>query len=118
MAPRPRRFGVNLPPIGMSSSGQRHNNHAITINKVRETLRLFQVVCRKLLQEEEAKSKEQRKTNRGVDQKASKILKKKGKDVNTREKSWVLSQELKLVMSFITGWSLILLAFISQVRLE
>jgi euchromatic histone-lysine N-methyltransferase len=86
MAPGPRRFGVNLPPIGMSSSGQRHNNHAITINKVRETLRLFQVVCRKLLQEEEAKSKEQRKTNRRVDQKASKILKKKGEDVNTGEK--------------------------------
>jgi euchromatic histone-lysine N-methyltransferase len=86
MALGPCSFGVNLPPIGMSISGQSHNSDAITRNKVRETLRLFQAVCRKLLQEEEAKSKERGKTNRRVDQKASKILKDKGKHVNTGEK--------------------------------
>jgi len=85
MALGPRSFGVNLPPIGIS--GQSHNSDAITRNKVRETLRLFQAVCRKLLQEEEAKSKERGKGNRRVDQKASKILKDKDKYVNTSEKN-------------------------------
>jgi euchromatic histone-lysine N-methyltransferase len=84
MALGPRSFGVNLPPIGIS--GQSHNSDAITRNKVRETLRLFQAVCRKLLQEEEAKPKEREKGNRRVDQKASKILKDKNKFVNNGEK--------------------------------
>jgi euchromatic histone-lysine N-methyltransferase len=103
MAPGPRCFGVNLSPIGMSISGQSLNSDAITQNEVRETLRLFQAVCLKLLQEE-VKSKEGGKTNRRVYKKALMILKKKGKCVNTGEKKyWDLSQELKLVMSFTIG---------------
>ncbi|KAE8077189.1 hypothetical protein FH972_015777 [Carpinus fangiana] len=83
--PGRQRFGVNFPPIGMSRSGQTHHSDAITRNKVREILRLFPAVCRKLLQEEEAKSKERRKTKRRVDQKVSKILMKKRKCANTGE---------------------------------
>ncbi|CAK7356271.1 unnamed protein product [Dovyalis caffra] len=79
---RSHNFGVSLPPSCPSSlSGKGDGNDAIvTRNKVRETLRLFQAVCRKLLQEEEAKP--ERATHRRIDLQASKILKEKGKCVN------------------------------------
>ncbi|CBI29505.3 unnamed protein product, partial [Vitis vinifera] len=55
----------------------------VTRNKVRETLRLFQAIFRKLLQEEEAKTKQGGNPVRRVDYLASRILKDKGKHVNT-----------------------------------
>ncbi|XVF52531.1 hypothetical protein PTKIN_Ptkin05aG0025900 [Pterospermum kingtungense] len=75
-------YDVGLPP---RSSRTDIDNDAMTCrNKVRETLRLFQAICRKLLQEEESKLNGEG-TNRGkrVDCQAAKILKEKGKYVNT-----------------------------------
>ncbi|XP_022758092.1 histone-lysine N-methyltransferase, H3 lysine-9 specific SUVH6-like isoform X2 [Durio zibethinus] len=74
-------YDVSLPPHPISMG---HDNDAMTSrNKVRETLRLFQVICRKLLQEEESKLKGEGKTHKRVDCQAAKILKEKGKYVNT-----------------------------------
>ncbi|CDP08342.1 unnamed protein product [Coffea canephora] len=76
------RVDVNLPPFGPSSS----NGDAR--NRVRETLRLFQALCRKILQgeesrpEEDATLKRPEKTRR-IDLLAAKIIKEKGKEVNT-----------------------------------
>ncbi|XP_021291532.1 histone-lysine N-methyltransferase, H3 lysine-9 specific SUVH6 [Herrania umbratica] len=75
-------YDVSLPPSCPSSVG--HDNDAInTRNKVRETLRLFQAICRKLLQEEESKLNGEGKTFKRVDIQAAKILKEKGKYINT-----------------------------------
>ncbi|CAN4099738.1 unnamed protein product [Withania somnifera] len=75
-------FDVILPPFGPDSS-----SHGDARTKVRETLRLFQVICRKLLQGEESKSKtEEAKSKQGpnrIDLHAAKIIKAKGKEVNT-----------------------------------
>ncbi|GMI95637.1 hypothetical protein HRI_003233000 [Hibiscus trionum] len=74
-------YDVSLPP-GPSITD--HDNGAMTTrNKVRETLRLFQAIFRKLLQEEESKMKEQGKAGKRIDILAAKILKEKGKYVNT-----------------------------------
>ncbi|KAJ7952586.1 Histone-lysine N-methyltransferase, H3 lysine-9 specific protein [Quillaja saponaria] len=83
VAPRSSSFNVNLPPYGHGGvSGQGHDTDSnVTRNKVRETLRLFQVVCRKLLQEEEAKLKE--RGRRRIDLDAAKILRDKDKYINT-----------------------------------
>ncbi|XP_056160469.1 histone-lysine N-methyltransferase, H3 lysine-9 specific SUVH6-like isoform X2 [Syzygium oleosum] len=77
----PRTFAVNPPPFGHGASESKHNDD-VTRKKVRETLRLFQAVCRKLLQEEEAKTKGENKHKR-VDYQAAKILKDKKRFVNT-----------------------------------
>ncbi|KAK4742041.1 hypothetical protein SAY87_000042 [Trapa incisa] len=83
MSMKPQPFSVNPPPFGNESSGEIDNKmETVTRNKVRETLRLFQAVCRKLLQEEEAKSKQEDRRKR-VDLQAAKILKLKGRFVNT-----------------------------------
>lgn len=75
-------FDVTLPPFGPNSS-----SHGDARTKVRETLRLFQGICRKLLQGEESKSKpEEAKSKQGpnrIDLHAAKIIKEKGKEVNT-----------------------------------
>ncbi|KAJ8557936.1 hypothetical protein K7X08_004702 [Anisodus acutangulus] len=77
-----REFDVTLPPFGPNSS-----SHGDARTKVRETLRLFQAICRKLLQSEESKSKpEEAKSKQGsnrIDLQAAKIIKEKGKEVNT-----------------------------------
>ncbi|XP_059299198.1 histone-lysine N-methyltransferase, H3 lysine-9 specific SUVH6-like [Lycium ferocissimum] len=77
-----REFDVALPPFGPNSS-----SHGDARTKVRETLRTFQAVCRKLLQSEESKSKpEEGKSKQGpnrIDLQAAKIIKEKGKEVNT-----------------------------------
>ncbi|XP_009626893.1 uncharacterized protein LOC107785273 isoform X1 [Nicotiana tabacum] len=77
-----REFDVTLPPFGPNSS-----SHGDARTKVRETLRMFQAICRKLLQEEESKSKpEEAKPRQGpnrIDLQAAKIIKAKGKEVNT-----------------------------------
>ncbi|XP_024175324.1 histone-lysine N-methyltransferase, H3 lysine-9 specific SUVH6 isoform X2 [Rosa chinensis] len=72
------------PPFGQISSSieVRDDGAIVTRNKVRETLRLFQAVYRKLLQEDEAKSKEGGNSRRRFDLQAAKILKEKGKYVN------------------------------------
>ncbi|KAL8150874.1 hypothetical protein V2J09_020682 [Rumex salicifolius] len=71
-------YDVNLPPFGASISTDRGAR-----GKVRETLRLFQVVLRKLLQEHETRPKEERNPKARIDLQASKILKSKGKYINT-----------------------------------
>ncbi|KAK9275953.1 hypothetical protein L1049_023228 [Liquidambar formosana] len=85
IARRSHDFDVSLPPFGRSSSSRKGDDHdaIVTRNKVRETLRLFQAVCRKLLQEEEAKSKGGGNAFKRVDLQAARILKEKGKYVNT-----------------------------------
>ncbi|XP_065629973.1 histone-lysine N-methyltransferase, H3 lysine-9 specific SUVH6-like [Quercus suber] len=83
VAPRPCSFGVNFPHFEQSVSVKHHDSDAITRSKVRETLRLFQAICRKLLQEDEANGKERGRGNRRFDLQASKILKENGKYVNT-----------------------------------
>lgn len=72
------------PPFGQGNSSSElcDNGSIVTRNKVRETLRLFQAVYRKLLQEEEAKLKERGTSRRRFDLQAAKILKDKGKYVN------------------------------------
>ncbi|XP_010246093.1 PREDICTED: uncharacterized protein LOC104589448 isoform X2 [Nelumbo nucifera] len=71
---------LSLIPFGVNSSSDKGAR-----NKVRETLRLFQVICRKLLQEEEAKSRDQGNPSKRIDLIASAILKDKNKWVNTEK---------------------------------
>ncbi|BBH03039.1 SU(VAR)3-9 homolog 6 [Prunus dulcis] len=82
--PRSCCSDVCLPPFGLSSSTSKvhDNDRTVTRNKVRETLRLFQALCRKFLQEEEGKSKEGGSSRRRIDYAAAKILKDNGKYVN------------------------------------
>ncbi|XP_057449756.1 histone-lysine N-methyltransferase, H3 lysine-9 specific SUVH6-like [Lotus japonicus] len=63
--------------------GDHENDSNVTRNKVKEALRLFKAACRKLLDEVEEKSNERANTSKRVDQQAAKILKEKGKYVNT-----------------------------------
>ncbi|KAI7981540.1 hypothetical protein LOK49_Contig32G00026 [Camellia lanceoleosa] len=63
---RPHDFQVILPPFGPDSS-----SHGNVRNKVRETQRLFQAICRKLLQGEEANLKKQGYLSRRPNLKAS-----------------------------------------------
>ncbi|KAI8001306.1 Histone-lysine N-methyltransferase, H3 lysine-9 specific SUVH5 [Camellia lanceoleosa] len=78
VAPRPQNFEVALPPFGPNSSS--HGNAHV---KVRETLRLFQAICRKLLQGEEAKPRQQGCPSKRIDLLASQIVRAKGKEANT-----------------------------------
>ncbi|XP_027914137.1 histone-lysine N-methyltransferase, H3 lysine-9 specific SUVH6 [Vigna unguiculata] len=79
---RSNEFDVNLTPSSHSNFTGDENDPNVTRKKVRETLRLFQVICRKLLQEVESKLNE-RANNKRVDLVASKILKEHGKYINT-----------------------------------
>ncbi|MCH95173.1 Histone-lysine N-methyltransferase H3 lysine-9 specific SUVH6-like, partial [Trifolium medium] len=81
----PKSHGVNVPPLGRSNfSG--HENDSMARNKVRNALRLFQAVSRKLLQEAESKAKSNEKERRRFDLQAAKILKEKGNYVNEGDK--------------------------------
>ncbi|GKV10785.1 hypothetical protein SLEP1_g22103 [Rubroshorea leprosula] len=73
-------YSVSLPPSCPSNAtGETHDR-----NKVREVLRLFHTVCRKLLQEEESGLKREEGNKRSrIDYQAAKILKAEGKYVNT-----------------------------------
>lgn len=78
----PGKYEVALPPFGPNSS-----SHDMR-NRVREALRHFQALCRKILQCEEAKSRgrEQSKSKekiKRIDLVAAKLIKKRGKEVNT-----------------------------------
>ncbi|KAL7219457.1 hypothetical protein ACSBR2_012498 [Camellia fascicularis] len=75
---RPHDFQVILPPFGPDSL-----SHGNVHNKVRETQRLFQAICRKLLQGEEANLKKQGCLSRRPDLKAAQIIRARGKEVNT-----------------------------------
>ncbi|KAE9607422.1 hypothetical protein Lal_00026552 [Lupinus albus] len=69
---------VQVPPIS------HHNNDSnVTRNKVRETLRYFHAVYRKLLHEDESKIKMQTDGPRIFHTRAAKILKEQGKYINT-----------------------------------
>ncbi|KAF7828478.1 histone-lysine N-methyltransferase, H3 lysine-9 specific SUVH6-like [Senna tora] len=83
VVPRSRDYNVNVPPIRHSNPSGHDNDSNVTRTKVKETLRLFQTVSRKLLQEEEAKLKDRSTTYRRIDLQAAKIIKEKGKLVNT-----------------------------------
>ncbi|XP_068650305.1 histone-lysine N-methyltransferase, H3 lysine-9 specific SUVH6-like isoform X2 [Aristolochia californica] len=75
---------VTVTPFGVPSLEMKNDDiEENARKKVRETLRLFQVCCRKLLQEEESKLKDQGQTSKRVDIKASNLLKEKNKWVNT-----------------------------------
>ena len=86
-------FYVTRPPHPRSSSGKGPENDAIGArNKVRETLCLFQAVCRKLLHEEKAKPSRQNSHKR-VDYLAARILKDKKKYIPVDKKShWIGSR--------------------------
>lgn len=75
---RPHDFEVAVPPFGPNSS--RLGDERI---KVRETLRLFQAICRKLLQAEEAKLRQKGDPAKRIDLLAAQIVRDKGKEVNT-----------------------------------
>ncbi|XP_038991191.1 histone-lysine N-methyltransferase, H3 lysine-9 specific SUVH6-like [Hibiscus syriacus] len=62
-----------------------HNDEMTSRSKVREALRLFQAICRMILQEEESKLKGKGKSHRRVDYLAVKIFKQKMNYVNTGE---------------------------------
>ncbi|KAF8090114.1 hypothetical protein N665_0486s0012 [Sinapis alba] len=78
LARQPRTLQVGLPPSRPSGSTSGCGDSRA---KVKETLRLFYGACRKLLQEEEAKPVKQKRFR--VDCEAAKILKEKGKYLNT-----------------------------------
>lgn len=78
---RSNEFDVNITPSSHSNFTGDENDPNVTRKKVRETLRLFQVICRKLLQEVESKLNERANSKR-VDLVASRILKENGKYVN------------------------------------
>ncbi|KAL3650849.1 hypothetical protein CASFOL_007252 [Castilleja foliolosa] len=77
-------FEVNLAPFGPNSSSQGDAR-----SKVRNTLRLFNAICRKLLQQEESNSRPEedgnskRKKATRIDLLAAKAVKEKGQEVNT-----------------------------------
>ncbi|XP_054775851.1 histone-lysine N-methyltransferase, H3 lysine-9 specific SUVH6-like [Prosopis cineraria] len=83
VVPRSQGFDVYVPPFGHGNLSGNDRDSNVTRNKVRETLRLFQAVTRKLLQEDEAHSKNKGNAHRRIDTIASQILKEKGKYVNT-----------------------------------
>ncbi|KAG4386423.1 hypothetical protein GLYMA_11G040100v4 [Glycine max] len=79
-------FDVNVTPSSHSNfTGGDESDSDVTREKVREALRLFQVVCRSLLEEGESKSNELGKRKR-VDLIAARILKDNGIHVNSGKK--------------------------------
>ncbi|KVH88628.1 histone-lysine N-methyltransferase, H3 lysine-9 specific SUVH4-like [Cynara cardunculus var. scolymus] len=73
---------VVLPPFGPKSSND-------VRNKVRETLRLFHALCRKILQGEEARTRDGEETKKGrTDLMAKTILQEKGRAPDRGKKAW------------------------------
>ncbi|KNA04700.1 hypothetical protein SOVF_197230 [Spinacia oleracea] len=77
LLPRDHPGDVIFHACGLSSSGEKGMR-----TKVRETLRLFQAVHRKLLQEVEIKSKDRENASKRTDILAATMLKKRGKYIN------------------------------------
>ncbi|KAL6008333.1 hypothetical protein ACLOJK_033842 [Asimina triloba] len=75
-----QEVSVNVIPFGLPSL-----NDKSARNEVRQALRLFQTICRKLSQEEEKKPKVPRQIGTRVDTMAYKLLKESNKFVNTGE---------------------------------
>ncbi|GFZ01099.1 SU(VAR)3-9 homolog 5 [Actinidia rufa] len=75
---RLRDVKVILPPFGPNSS-----SHGTMRKKVREIMHLFQAICRKLLQREETKLKQQGSSSKRIDLQAAQIIQEIGKEVNT-----------------------------------
>ncbi|KAJ1391730.1 hypothetical protein SESBI_36390 [Sesbania bispinosa] len=82
IVPKSHGLDVYVPPLDYRNSSGHENDSNVTRNKVRETLRLFQAVSRRLLHEVEAKSDEKSNNKKRIDLHAAKILKEKGKYVN------------------------------------
>ncbi|XP_043697620.1 histone-lysine N-methyltransferase, H3 lysine-9 specific SUVH6-like [Telopea speciosissima] len=82
---KPQDFEGSLIPFSHHVSRGKGDGAKVTREKVRETLRLFQVIFRKFLQGEEAHSKGQGNTIKRIDLHASNILKKANKWVNTEK---------------------------------
>ncbi|XP_073123786.1 uncharacterized protein [Henckelia pumila] len=82
----PSGFKAILPPFGRKSF-----SHGDARKRVRETLRLFHAICRKLLHEEEVKSmheqremlRQPKKGPKRIDLRAANHIKDEGKEVNT-----------------------------------
>lgn len=86
--PKVQAVNFALTPFDSSTSnaqGQFDGDGTVTRSKVRETMRLFQVLYRKYLQEEETHTKEpgQTTTRKRPDVQASQILKENNKWINT-----------------------------------
>ncbi|KZV20026.1 histone-lysine N-methyltransferase, H3 lysine-9 specific SUVH6-like [Dorcoceras hygrometricum] len=83
---KPEGFKTILPPFEPKSS-----SHGDARKRVRETLRLFHAICRKLLHEEEVnsmheqreKSRQPNKGGKRIDLRAANYIKNEGKEVNT-----------------------------------
>ncbi|XP_074317294.1 histone-lysine N-methyltransferase, H3 lysine-9 specific SUVH6-like [Silene latifolia] len=61
------------------------SNERVARSNVRETLKLFQALVRKLLQGQETKSKDKGKASKRIDLAAAGLLKEKGKYINTQK---------------------------------
>lgn len=82
LVPREHDYDVNLPPFVSVSSSERGVRR-----KVRETLRLFHAIVRKLQQGEESKSKNKENLSKRIDFHAARILKDRGKYINSSKNS-------------------------------
>ncbi|XP_071730842.1 histone-lysine N-methyltransferase, H3 lysine-9 specific SUVH6-like [Rutidosis leptorrhynchoides] len=80
---RNHEFDVTLPPLGPRSSNDARN-------KVREVLRLFQLICRKILQGEEAKNNDltSEAPIKRVDLAARAVIEKKGRALDLGVKTY------------------------------
>uniref|UniRef100_A0A7N0V9T8 Uncharacterized protein n=1 Tax=Kalanchoe fedtschenkoi TaxID=63787 RepID=A0A7N0V9T8_KALFE len=79
-----RSHDIDLPPVVPSNAKlQKDSNDCVSYNKVRETLRLFQAVFRKLMHEEEAILRRGETASKRVDLLTAKFLKDQGKYINT-----------------------------------
>ncbi|KAK4256215.1 hypothetical protein QN277_009109 [Acacia crassicarpa] len=77
-----RSYGVNVPLLHHRNLSIHNSNSIVPRITVRDTLRSFQALCRKLLKEVEAQSKGQAKIWKRIDLEAANILKKEGKYIN------------------------------------
>ena len=82
VVPKSHGFNVNVPPFGHHNLSGHENDSNVIRHKVRETLRLFQAISRKLLQEVEAKN-DRGSNSKRIDLQAAKILKEKEKYINS-----------------------------------
>ncbi|XP_042510986.1 histone-lysine N-methyltransferase, H3 lysine-9 specific SUVH6-like [Macadamia integrifolia] len=82
---KPRNFEVSPIPFGVHTSSGKGDGSKVTREKVRETLRFFQVIFRKFLQGEEAHPKDQGNTGNRIDLRAGSVLKKGNRWVNTEK---------------------------------
>eukprot|EP00268_Persea_americana_P043769 TRINITY_DN44073_c0_g1_i1.p1 TRINITY_DN44073_c0_g1~~TRINITY_DN44073_c0_g1_i1.p1 ORF type:complete len:1013 (+),score=234.04 TRINITY_DN44073_c0_g1_i1:236-3274(+) len=79
-----QKLSSNLIPFGpKGSSKSDDSDNASPRRKVKETLRMFQAICRKLLREEETKSNRPAQALGRIDLVAAKLLKEGNKCVNT-----------------------------------